>query len=421
MTTMTVASTGSLTEHYKTYQTRNTSTLPQTLPVKSTGNGPMFNAPKPPVLQMSITECAAGPKTSPTPFHEVHKTSVNITTTNPSLKPLCDDLEDDGDDSDEQEDDDDDSLKQSLHYHHLTASMFHEKQGNKLILIKIEDGQNVLKELTKLPPEMGHTMEFYGIDAREFEAIEEVLEEMGQTSKPRCPVQFMKRLLTVSNWHWAITPDICITVTPASGPTRIVLVPFIGECTCSEDKDHAICKLKSTIAAHPHTKMAVLGLVREAQPYKCPDEDSVMSQTLSILDEALPLDEFITERFPPCTSITIADHNWCHIRSVEFFVWVKGDDEAFLNLDNEDAEHMACGMLLPDINMDAVKSMLKCGLGKIRDSFVAFSKQLDPDVDCTKLEEDAITLHIRWKDYLIALNNGADMHKTCFIHGHGHI
>lgn len=106
---------------------------------------------------MSKTECAAGPKTS-TPFHEVHKTSVNITTTNPSLKPLCDDSEDDGDDEDEQDDDDDDSLKQSLCYHHLTASIFHEKQGNKLILIKIEDGQNVLKELTKLPPETGRTM-----------------------------------------------------------------------------------------------------------------------------------------------------------------------------------------------------------------------------------------------------------------------
>ncbi|KIK48160.1 hypothetical protein CY34DRAFT_104152 [Suillus luteus UH-Slu-Lm8-n1] len=432
MTTMTVASTGSLTEHYKTYQTRNTSTLPRTLPVKSTGNVPMFNAPKPPVLQMSKTECAAGPKTS-TPFHEVHKTSVNITT-NPSLKPLCDDSEDDGDDSDEQDDDDDDSLKQSLRYHHLTAN-----------------GQNVLKELTKLPPETGRTMEFHGIDAREFEAIEEVLEETGRTSKPRLTYDYNTNSLLVempSAIHEApfdclklalgqsisamsydedlifpmvhmnsslrvkrksVTPDICITVTPASGPTRIVLVPFIGECACSEDKAHAIRKLKTTIAAYPHTKMAVLGLVCEAQPYKCPDENSVASQTLSILDEALPLDEFITERFPPCTSITIADHNWCHIRSVEFLVWVKGDDEAFLDLDNEDAEHMAHGTLLPDLNMDAVKSMLKRGLGKIRDSFVAFSKQLDPDADCTELEEDTIALRIRWKDYLIALNNGADV------------
>jgi hypothetical protein len=142
----------------------------------------------------------------------------------------------------------------------------------------------------------------------------------------------------------SVTPDICITVTAASGPTRIVLVPFIGECACSEDKSHAIRKLKNTIAAHPHIKMAILGLVREAQPFKSPDSDSVASQTLSTLDEPLPLEEFITERFPPCTPIMIANHNWCHISSVEFFVWVKGEDESILDLDNEDAEHMACGV-----------------------------------------------------------------------------
>jgi hypothetical protein len=147
---MTVASTGSITELYKPYPSRNNSTLPRTLPVKPTGS-----VPKPPVLQLSKTECAAGRKTSSTPLQEVHKTSesVNIITTNSSLKPLYDDSED-SDDCD----DDADSLKQSLHYHHLTSSMFHEKQGNKLILINIEDGLNVLKELTKLPPETGRTM-----------------------------------------------------------------------------------------------------------------------------------------------------------------------------------------------------------------------------------------------------------------------
>jgi hypothetical protein len=59
--------------------------------------------------------------------------------------------------------------------------------------------------------------------------------------------------------------------------------------------------------------------------------------------------------------------------------------------------------------MDAVKLMLKRGLGKIRDSFVAFSKQLNPDIDCTELEEAVIALTIRWKDFVIALNNGADV------------
>lgn len=141
-----------------------------------------------------------------------------------------------------------------------------------------------------------------------------------------------------------VTPDICITVTPAEGPTKIVLVPFLGECACSEDKDHAIRKLKKTIRARPGVQMAVLGLVREVQPYHRPRDTSHALNHFCKLSEPLPLDEFITERFPPCTSITVANHSWCHIKSVEFFVWVRGDDESVIDLDNEDAEHMAHGV-----------------------------------------------------------------------------
>jgi hypothetical protein len=142
----------------------------------------------------------------------------------------------------------------------------------------------------------------------------------------------------------SVTPDICITVTPAEGPTKIILVPFLGECACSEDKDHAIGKLRRTLRAHPDVKMAVLGLVREAQPYQRPKDTSHAWDIFSKLSEPLPLDEFITQRFPPCTSITVANHSWCHIKSVEFFVWVRSDDQSCIDLDNEDAEHMAHGV-----------------------------------------------------------------------------
>ncbi|KAG1807126.1 uncharacterized protein BJ212DRAFT_1303586 [Suillus subaureus] len=95
--------------------------------------------------------------------------------------------------------------------------------------------------------------------------------------------------------------------------------------------------------------------------------------------------------------------------TVEVFIWVWGDDETTIDLDNEDTEHMAHGTLLLDINMDTIKSMLKWGLEKIRDSLVEFSKRFDPNTDCTKLKEAIIMLPIRWKDFVIALNNGADV------------
>ncbi|KAG2130267.1 hypothetical protein DEU56DRAFT_757938 [Suillus clintonianus] len=434
MSTVSMTSTDSTPEPYRRYQTRHNSTLqapttPRTHPVKATGGVQKSNLtlkPLAPVLQLSKTGATAGPKTSEIPLQEVHQDILNSVKlrasvdTTISLNPLFDD--------------DDDSLQRFLRYHQLTSN-----------------GRNILKELTKLPPETGRIMEFHDVGAREYEVIEEVLGQTGRVSKPRLTYDYEKHSLLVempSAIHEApfdclkeslgvamsllpyehdliylmihmnsslsvnrksVTPDICITVTAAKGPTQTMLVPFIGECACSEDKDHAILKLKNTIAAHPHAKMAVLSLVHEAQPYSSPDDDSFASETFSKLKEPLPLEEFITERLPPCMPITVADHSCCYISSVEFFVWVRGDDEDIIDLDNDDADHMAHGTLLPHIKMDAVKAMLTRGVGKIRDSFVSFSKQLNPEIDCTELEEAVITLPTRWNDYVIALNNGADV------------
>lgn len=141
-----------------------------------------------------------------------------------------------------------------------------------------------------------------------------------------------------------MTPDICITITPAQGPTRVRFVPFLGESTFTEEKLHAIHKLKKTIAAHPEIKVVTLALICEAQPYSKPEKGSLASATFHKDLTPLELESFITECFPPCTSITIANHNWCHISTVKIFVWVRGDDELIIDIDNEDAEHMARGV-----------------------------------------------------------------------------
>ncbi|KAG1850397.1 hypothetical protein DFJ58DRAFT_729275 [Suillus subalutaceus] len=302
-----------------------------------------------------------------------------------------------------------------------------------------KDVRHVLKEITEYTLETGHILEFFGIDAREYKVIEEALGETGRAFKPRLSYDYEKQSLLVnmpSAIHEApfdclkltlgqtitslpydhdtiypmihmnsslkvkrktVTPDICLTITPSEGPTKIKLIPFFGECMCSEDKKHAINKLAKTIRAHPDIKMAVLGLVREAQPYHRPKRDSHAWNFFSTDPEPLPLEEFITEHFPSCSSITITGHNWCHVSSVEFLVWVQGDDEAAIDLNKEDAEHMAYGTLLPDLNMDAVK--------------------LDPSIDCTELEKAPITFLPIWKDYLIACRNGADVTAWTRVHG----
>lgn len=59
--------------------------------------------------------------------------------------------------------------------------------------------------------------------------------------------------------------------------------------------------------------------------------------------------------------------------------------------------------------MGAVGVMLNQGVEKIRDSLVTYSKQFDPSVDTTELEEASATFTARWKDYNIAVKNGADI------------
>ncbi|KAG2141622.1 hypothetical protein BD769DRAFT_1383848 [Suillus cothurnatus] len=409
MSTVTLATTCGL---YRNYDTRSNSTPQSTHPMKPTGhirNSNMILKSLTPDLQLDKTECATVPKTSSTPIQEAHKdnlkpvhlqASATAIPANPG--PLYDD-------------DDDESLQQSLHHQGLTSI-----------------GRKVLQELNKLTLlETGRMMEFHGIDAREHELIERFLEETGRVGKPRltydydncsllvempsaiheAPFDCLKLSLelslealpydrdtifamvhmnsSLSIERKTVTPDICITVTAAEGPTNVVLVPFLGESVFSEDKPHAVRKLKKIITAHPEIEVVVLALAREAQLYRKPEKGSPVSATFHKDSEPLPLDLFITERFPTGTSITVADHNWCHISSVEFFVWVRGDDELVIDIDNEDAEHMAHGTLLPEINMDAVK--------------------LNPNIDTIELEEAAVTFPARWKSYNIAVKNSADI------------
>ncbi|KAG2138175.1 hypothetical protein BD769DRAFT_1663740 [Suillus cothurnatus] len=412
MSTVALATTCGL---YRNYDTRSNSTPQSTHPMKPTGhiqNSNMILKSLTPDLQLDKTECATVPKTSSTPIQEAHKdnlkpvhlqASATAIPANPG--PLYDD---------------DESLQQSLHHQGLTSKT-------------------------------GHMMEFHGIDVQEHELIEQFLEEMGRVGKLRltynydkcsllvempsaiheAPFDYLKLSLEVSlealpydrdtifvMVHMnsllsikrkMVMPDICITVTGAEGPTNVVLVPFLRESVFSEDKPHAVHKLKKIITAHPEIEVVVLALACKVQLYHKPEKGSPASATFHKDSEPLPLDLFITECFPTGTSIMVTDHNWCHISSVEFFIWVRGDDEFVINIDNEDTKHMAHGTLLPEINMDAVKVMLKWGVEKIQDSLVTFSKQLNPNIDTIELEKAAVTLPARWKSYNIAVKNSTDI------------
>ncbi|KAG1761759.1 hypothetical protein EDD22DRAFT_953766 [Suillus occidentalis] len=407
MSTVTVATKYGL---HNQYNTRSNSTRQATHPVKPTGHKKpnMVVKSLTPDLQLNRKECIAGQKASSNSIQEIDKDNV---------KPV--DLQASA------------TVAAAVIPANLNP-LYDESPQHDARLTSI--GRKVLQELNKLTLlETGRIMEFHGIDAREFELIEQVLEETGRVAKPRLTYDYETCTLLVdmpSAIHEApfdclklclgqsiaalpydrdvvfpmihmnsslpvksktVTPDICITITPAQGPTRVRFVPFLGESAFTEEKLHAIRKLKKTIVAHPEIKVVTLALIREAQPYSKPERGSLASATFHKDLTPLDLESFITEP------------------QVEIFVWVRGDDELVIDIDNEDAEHMARGTLLPEIDMGAVGVMLNRGVEKIRDSLVTFSKQLDPSLDTTELEEASATFTARWKDYNIAVKNGADI------------
>ncbi|KAG2030496.1 hypothetical protein BDR03DRAFT_987043 [Suillus americanus] len=250
-------------------------------------------------------------------------------------------------------------------------------------------------------------MEFHGVGAREFRLIEHIVGEMARVStKPRqvtasncfsilqpCedfvgdyirdlpydhniidPMIQMAWSLKIA--EGSVIPDMLITVNAVEGPTQVVLIPFIGECALSETDKHVFGKAEDIILAHLEVICVVVVLVREAAVYAAPRPDSTASKTLCD-SKPLTLKEFLDLRTMPRSfgePVMIADHTWCHLSLVEYFVWT----------------------LVPEIAMDAVTDMLERGLTKMKDYFVDFQKSLS-GLDGAALAEARVESHTNWR------------------------
>jgi hypothetical protein len=165
------------------------------------------------------------------------------------------------------------------------------------------------------------------------------------------PTISMNYLLKISNR--IVNPDMTITITAVDGAPSEVLVPGLGECALSENRVHIFNKIEREIFAHPEALLAIIVLVREPIRYACPDLESIASQELRELrngdddPQPLTLDSFISQRTTPRTfgtPITIAEHTWCHVQSVEYYVWVKGDNQDRIDIRNSNPQLMAHGV-----------------------------------------------------------------------------
>ncbi|KAG1795618.1 uncharacterized protein HD556DRAFT_1441954 [Suillus plorans] len=293
------------------------------------------------------------------------------------------------------------------------------------------NGRQILKEITKRTPETGHVMEFHGVTPREYYVLQNVLEETGR--KLRLSYDSNERVLLVdmpSAIHEApftklkdslastlqslpydhklicsaVNMNLALEIEGASVMPDISIA-LMKSAHAQRPVAHALDKMKKTIRAHPEVTMAILAVVREAKVYESPKEGSVASATLLTSQRPMPRSEFIAEEFPPCEPVEIAGHTWCHLSSVEYMVWVKPDDAAQLDLDDEDEQYMARGALFPAFRMGAVMNMIQRGLEKVRDAFAAYSEHLDETVDVTRLEEAEVVFSIDWDDTITLMHD----------------
>ncbi|KAG2143673.1 hypothetical protein DEU56DRAFT_910800 [Suillus clintonianus] len=291
--------------------------------------------------------------------------------------------------------------------------------------------REVWKYLTGPTPAKSY-MEFPGVGPREFELLEHAVRETGRVAtKPRLTYDYNQHLLTIDmptilheaffddlkqsftlainnipynrrtirpqihmNYPLQVadksmTPDMAISLTATQGPTEVVLIPFVGETALTEEWDHVFEKVESMIAEYPETILASIVLVREAKRYVCPADSSTASKTLHNRGgndlrgkpAPLPLKTFINKRSTPRNfeqPVRIANHTWCHVQSVEYFMWLKGDKKKPIDMRNGKAEHRAHGTLVPGLHMEPVTQILDKAMEKFRDLFLEFQKKSDP-------------------------------------------
>ncbi|KAG2139277.1 hypothetical protein DEU56DRAFT_912111 [Suillus clintonianus] len=245
------------------------------------------------------------------------------------------------------------------------------------------------------------------------------------------PQIHMNRTLAIKDK--SVTPDLVISLSATRGPSEVLLIPYIGVTALTEEWDHVFEKMVSMIAQYPETILASIVLVRELKRYACPAEKSTATETLhnrcnkEEKPDPLSLKSFMRMCSTPRTveePVKVADHIWCHVESVEYFVWLKGEKDKPIDLRNSKPEYRAHGTLMPELRMENVTKIFDRGLAEMKDLFVRFQTDLDPAVDRSALEKYVIpSFPIDWSLSALGIATAADFtahlryvnwHAVCF-------
>ena len=145
------------------------------------------------------------------------------------------------------------------------------------------------------------------------------------------------------------TPDLSLILMPMSG-TESSELAVIGECAFTQDKDQLEYKLRHEIEAHPEVVMVIMIIISEVKNYHSPQFETKAWKHFSKEPMCLDAKSFLTLREPALpedstvvTPVRVAQHVWCNISTVEYFVWVKNGGET-IDITNHTPENMGYGV-----------------------------------------------------------------------------
>ncbi|KAG2032808.1 hypothetical protein BDR03DRAFT_1014939 [Suillus americanus] len=273
----------------------------------------------------------------------------------------------------------------------------------------IDFGQcrDVLKFLVEPNPEQ-ESAEFSDVYCRVFWTVDHVIEENDAVpGRPRLSYFEDERVLLVEKFssmheapfnhlgsifsrflHGFCPSDHSMDVVVKNHWSHEVLV--IGECAFAQDTDSVFRKIKYEIASHPDVLMVLLVVVDEHQPYQSPGRMSEAWQ--EILTGSCPSFRLPQSRQAAAQSLekptVFAGHTWCHLASVRFHVWVRGDESINVDVDNE---LLARGALFPNQDMSVVDTMIEKGMVMMRDYLATVWQKATPGIDITALRDSSVT------------------------------
>ncbi|KAF9225978.1 hypothetical protein BS17DRAFT_815660 [Gyrodon lividus] len=204
------------------------------------------------------------------------------------------------------------------------------------------------------------------------------------------------------------TPDIAIILACQSGEHLDPQIMFLGECAFLQKEEALMKKIQLEINAHPEIIMVMMINIKEDTPYHSPKKGSTTWHTFRHYTQCSSFKEFVKMKQTTdgdsgtLGPVTVADHLWCWITQVDYYVWV-GDGEKKINIHKRGGRMTAHG-----VDMQVVDVMISEGLVKIRDAIIRFSKQLDPNADTDSLEATNVPWDFDWKWCQISIANTAE-------------